>query len=89
MFEEVVAEIGASNIQASESSSSPPFPFQTLYVTSPRGNRLRDAKDLYTFPIIGGRKVEHFLGELIAELSAALSDEHLAKVETASPFDKK
>ena len=39
------------------------------------------------FPIIGGRKVEH-LHANIAALSIALSDEHIAKIEAASPFDK-
>ncbi|CDO77141.1 hypothetical protein BN946_scf184657.g16 [Trametes cinnabarina] len=40
----------------------------------------------YVFPIIGGRKVEHFQGNLSA-LDFSLSDEHLKRIESVQPFD--
>ena len=44
-------------------------------------------KTPYVFPIVGGRKVEHLHGN-IAALDIALTDEHIKKIEAASPFDK-
>ncbi|KAH9926572.1 aryl-alcohol dehydrogenase [NADP+] [Epithele typhae] len=42
-------------------------------------------KTRYVFPIVGGRKVEHMLAN-IAALEIALSDAHIAKIESASPW---
>lgn len=39
------------------------------------------------FPIIGGRKVEHLLAN-IEGLGLILSNEHIAAIESALPFDK-
>ena len=44
-------------------------------------------KTPYVFPVIGGRKIEH-LHANIAALSIALTDEHIKRIEAASPFDK-
>ena len=44
-------------------------------------------KTPYVFPIIGGRKVEHLLANIEA-LDIALTPEHIAKIESAIPFDK-
>ncbi|KAI0830121.1 aryl-alcohol dehydrogenase [Trametes gibbosa] len=43
-------------------------------------------KTPYVFPIVGGRKVEHLLGNIEA-LDIALSDEHVKKIEDAVPFN--
>ena len=41
----------------------------------------------HVFPIIGGRKVEHLQANIEA-LNITLSNEHIKKIEAASPFDK-
>ncbi|KAH8102109.1 aryl-alcohol dehydrogenase [Cristinia sonorae] len=41
----------------------------------------------YVFPIIGGRKVEHLLSNLEA-LEIALTDEHIAYLESILPFER-
>ena len=41
----------------------------------------------HVFPISGGRKVEHLQANIEA-LNITLSDEHIKKIEAASPFDK-
>lgn len=43
-------------------------------------------KARYVFPIIGGRKVEHLLSNLEA-LDLSLTDEHIALLESAVPFN--
>ncbi|OSD07281.1 aryl-alcohol dehydrogenase [Trametes coccinea BRFM310] len=40
----------------------------------------------YVFPIIGGRKVEHFKGNLDA-LEIALTEDHFKRIESVQPFD--
>ena len=44
-------------------------------------------KTPYVFPILGGRKVEQLYANIQA-LDVALSDEHIKRIEAASPFDK-
>ena len=44
------------------------------------------AKAPYVFPIVGGRKVEHLKGNIEA-LGLELSDEDMAEIEAAAPFD--
>ncbi|KAH9856357.1 aryl-alcohol dehydrogenase [Lenzites betulinus] len=43
-------------------------------------------KTPYVFPIVGGRKVEHLLGNIEA-LDIALTAEHVKKIEDAVPFN--
>lgn len=43
-------------------------------------------KTPYVFPIVGGRKVEHLLGNIEA-LDIALTEEHVKQIEDAVPFD--
>ncbi|KAH9926574.1 NADP-dependent oxidoreductase domain-containing protein, partial [Epithele typhae] len=43
-------------------------------------------KTQYVFPIVGGRKVEHMLAN-IAALEIALSDAHIARIESASSWN--
>jgi aryl-alcohol dehydrogenase-like predicted oxidoreductase len=40
----------------------------------------------YVFPIVGGRKIEHLKGNIEA-LKVSLSDEDIAEIEAAVPFD--
>lgn len=40
----------------------------------------------YVFPIVGGRKIEHLKGNIEA-LSLELTDEDMAEIESAVPFD--
>ena len=40
----------------------------------------------YVFPIIGGRKVEHLYSNIEA-LEIVLTEEHIATIESAVPFD--
>lgn len=40
----------------------------------------------YVFPIIGGRKVEHLMGNVDA-LSVTLTEEHIKFLESVQPFD--
>lgn len=43
-------------------------------------------KTPYVFPIVGGRKVEHLLGNVEA-LDIALTEEHVKQIEDAVPFN--
>jgi aryl-alcohol dehydrogenase-like predicted oxidoreductase len=43
-------------------------------------------KTPYVFPIVGGRKIEHLKGNIEA-LSLELTDEDMAEIESAVPFD--
>jgi aryl-alcohol dehydrogenase-like predicted oxidoreductase len=43
-------------------------------------------KTRYVFPIIGGRKVEHLVGNLEA-LDISLTREHLSYIDSIVPFD--
>ena len=43
-------------------------------------------KSVYVFPIVGCRKIDHIKGS-IASLSVTLTDEEMAKVDSAYPFD--
>lgn len=43
-------------------------------------------KTPYVFPIVGGRKIEHLRGN-IAALTVRLSQEDMAEIEAAVPFD--
>lgn len=40
----------------------------------------------YVFPIVGGRKIEHLKGNIEA-LGLELSDEDMAEIDGAAPFD--
>ncbi|KAJ7677890.1 aryl-alcohol dehydrogenase [Mycena polygramma] len=41
----------------------------------------------YVFPIVGGRKIEHLMANIEA-LDITLTQEHIAEIEAALPFDK-
>lgn len=72
-----------------------------MYITVPRGdmhrtndwalfisrNRILDAKALYVFPIIVGRKVEH-LYQNIEALELSLSPGQIKALDDIVPFDK-
>ncbi|CDO77142.1 hypothetical protein BN946_scf184657.g17 [Trametes cinnabarina] len=87
VLEEIAAEVGAVNIQAGQQ-----YPLLAETQTTDRALLSAVAiayvmqKVPYVFPIIGGRKVEHFLGNLSA-LDIALTDEHFKRIESVQPFD--
>lgn len=43
-------------------------------------------KSPYSFPIVGGRKIEHLLANIEA-LDIHLTDEHIKEIEGALPFE--
>ena len=88
VLEEIAAEVGAPNIQAGAFSVAH-FSFElcSSCLHSLVAIAYVMQKTPYVFPIIGGRKVEH-LHANIAALDIALTDEHIKKIEAASPFDK-
>ena len=86
MLEEVAASVGAKTIQAGQ-----------VVVVSQWGQIIDELyavaiayvmqKVPYVFPILGGRKIEHLYNNLEA-LDIVLKEEHIKKIEAASPFDK-
>jgi aryl-alcohol dehydrogenase-like predicted oxidoreductase len=87
-LEKVAKEVGTEHITAGKSMS----PFRPssvdIEVLLPCAVAIAYVmqKAPYVFPIIGGRKVEHLLGNIEA-LSISLSPEQIAYLESTVPFD--
>ena len=87
-LEKVAKEVGTEHITAGKSSSQFrqwSIEIKVLLVCVVAIAYVMQ-KAPYVFPIIGGRKVEHLLGNIEA-LSISLSPEQIAYLESIVPFD--
>ncbi len=83
-LEKVAHEVGAKSITAGWFfASSIPLPFSESFLVA---IAYVMQKTPYVFPVIGGRKVEHLKANIEA-LDITLTEENIAFLESARPFD--
>ena len=88
VLEEIAAEVGTSSIQAGPSLSSHHAPLLECLSYDRRVVAIAYVMQMvpYVFPLVGGRKVEHLHANIQA-LDIALTQEHIKRIQKASPLE--